>query len=71
MYKFTKLTLPSDVVYDLPTYDGEYTVTPSDREQIIPTKDNVMLDDITVRAIPFFTVSNTSGGNTVYIGREV
>ena len=53
------------------TYEGDYNVTPKVEEQMLPTKDKVLTDDITVRSIPFFNVSNTSGGSTVYIGREV
>lgn len=71
MYKFTKLALPSDAIDELPTYDGDYSATPSFSEQTIATKNKVMLDDFTVEAIPIFTSSNTSGGTTVYIGREV
>lgn len=52
-------------------YTGEYTVTPKVEAQTMPTKEKVMLDDVTIRAIPYFDVSNTSGGRTVYIGNEV
>lgn len=52
-------------------YTGEYEVTPKVEEQTMPTKDKVLLDDMTVKAIPFFIVSNTSGGSTVFIGNEV
>lgn len=52
-------------------YEGDYTVTPKVEAQTIPTKDKVLTEDMKVRAIPFFNVSNTSGGNTVYIGSEV
>ena len=30
-----------------------------------------MKDDVTVKKIPFYNVSNTAGGTTVYIGKEV
>lgn len=52
-------------------YDGNYVVTPRIDEQIMATKHKVMSDDVTIKAIPFFDVSNTSGGSTVYIGNEV
>ena len=52
-------------------YEGEYTITPKIDAQTMPTKDKVLTNDVTVKAIPFFNVSNTSGGNTVYIGTEV
>lgn len=52
-------------------YSGDYTVTPRVAEQTMPTKGKVMAEDVTVKSIPFFNVSNTSGGSTVYIGNEV
>lgn len=52
-------------------YQGEYEVTPKVTEQVIPTKDKLLKEDVIVNSIPFFNVSNTSGGNTVYIGNEV
>lgn len=52
-------------------YEGEYSVTPRTEQQTIPTKDKVMLEDVTVQAIPFYNVSNNSGGSTVYIAKEV
>ena len=53
------------------TFDGEYVVTPKVMAQTMPTKQKMMRDDVTIREIPFFETSNTSGGNTVYIGSEV
>lgn len=50
------------------TYDGDYVVTPKASGQTLKTKQKFMADDVHIRAIPFFEVSNTSGGNTVYIG---
>lgn len=52
-------------------YEGDYVVTPKVEEQTMPTKSKVMLDDVTVKAIPFFETSNTSGGTTVYIAKEI
>lgn len=37
---------------DYPTYDGDYTVTPSGEEQVIPTKNKRMTDDFVVAPIP-------------------
>ena len=34
----------------------------------MPTKGKVLIDDMNIKAIPFYNVSNTSGGNTVFIG---
>lgn len=52
-------------------YDGDYTVTPKVAAQTMKTKGKAMVDDVTIKAIPFFNVSNTSGGSTVYIAREI
>lgn len=52
-------------------YQGAYDVTPKVDPQTMATKGKVMNDDVTIKAIPFFEVSNTSGGNTVYIAKEI
>ena len=52
-------------------YTGDYIVTPKVEPQTLPTNGKVMGDDVTVKSIPFFNVSNTSGGSTVFIGSEV
>ena len=52
-------------------YGGDYQITPAVDAQTMPTKGKVMTDDVTVQAIPFFNVSNNSGGSTVYIAKEI
>ncbi|MBQ6679563.1 MAG: hypothetical protein IJM76_06020 [Lachnospiraceae bacterium] len=54
----------------IPDYEGEYTVTPKMVEQVLETADKRMLDDVTVRAIPYYEVGNDQGGTTVYIAME-
>ena len=50
------------------TYEGPYTVTPHvSNNQVLPTNDLVMSDDVTVFKIPYAEVSNISG-KTVTIG---
>jgi hypothetical protein len=66
-----KQEIVSDVVAALPLYEGDYVATPKVGEQTLPTKEKVMVGDVTIKAIPFFNTSNTSGGSTVYIGNEV
>lgn len=51
--------------------EGDYIITPSVGEQTMATKNKMMADDVTVKAIPYFDVKNTTGGSTVYIGSEV
>lgn len=52
-------------------FEGDCTVTPRVEEQIMETKEKVMPDNVTIRAIPVYRVSNMSGGTTVYIASEV
>lgn len=52
-------------------YTGEYEVIPKVEQQILNTKDRHMVDDVTVKAIPYFDVGNNAGGSTVYIAKEV
>lgn len=52
-------------------YEGDYVVTPKVDQQIMSTKGKVMVQDVTIKQIPFFKTSNTSGGSTVYIAKEI
>lgn len=56
------------VAVDAPTYTGAYEVDPKFTEKVLPTKNHLMQDDVTVNAIEVQRVSNTAGGRTVYIG---
>lgn len=64
----------SQVIIDdnVPDYTGDYEITPNAHNPIVlQTKNKKMVDDVTVKKIPFFDVSNTSGGTTIFIGNEV
>lgn len=61
-------TLPDVSVDSGDPYEGEYVITPKVNEQTLPTKQKVMLDDMTVLAIPYAEVTNVSNGKTVTIG---
>lgn len=52
----------------LPDYSGEYIITPSVEEQTMQTKNRTMTNDVTILAIPYAEVSNSTGGKTVTIG---
>lgn len=52
-------------------YEGPYDVTPKVTAQTLKTAQKLMRDDVSVRAIPYFDVSNPAGGNTIYIANEV
>ena len=51
-------------------YDGTYIVTPKIVEQTLYTAGKQMTDDVTVLAIPFYSVDNQQNGQTVIIGAE-
>ena len=54
------------------TYTGPYDVIPvADGDILLETKNKHMLDNVKVHEIPYYEVSNPSGGETVYIAREV
>ena len=52
-------------------YEGEYEVTPKISSQTLATAKKLMKDDMTIKAIPYFDVSNPAGGQTIYIGSEL
>lgn len=49
-------------------YEGDYVVIPKFTEQVLPTKDKTMQDDMVVKEIPTAEVSNPAGGLTLTIG---
>lgn len=52
-------------------YDGDYTVTPSAESAVVlPTKNKMLKEDITVQKIPYYETANPTG-ETVYIASEV
>ena len=53
-----------------PYYTGSYTVEPRKVQQILPTRNKSMREDLVVNEIYYSEVSNPSGGNTVVIGQE-
>lgn len=65
---FVRYTDHVGVEESLPAYSGAYTVTPAPAAQILPTEGRKMTGDVTVLAIPFYEVSNGSGGITAIIG---
>lgn len=50
------------------SYDGSYEVTPTIGQQILQTKNKTMVNDLTIKSIPYSEVTNTSNGITVTIG---
>jgi len=56
---------------DIPAYTGAYSVDPNFEVQTLATANKRMTSDVDVNAIEVASVSNPSGGNTVYIGGEI
>lgn len=52
-------------------YNGDYEITPKVEAQIMPTKNKLMINDVEIKGVPIFSISNNAGGNTVYIAKEV
>jgi hypothetical protein len=56
--------------YDI--YGGEYKIVPKTfEEQVLPTSNRVLKEDVVVKEVPFYETSNDSGGITAYIGKDV
>lgn len=51
-------------------YEGDYIVEPDFAAQVLPTKERLLEDDVTVTAIRVSKTSNDYG-TTVYIGRAI
>ena len=64
-------TVVERIAVDVENYEGSYVVTPKVEAQVIPTANKFLSNDMTVKSIPYYEVSNTSGGSTVFIGKEV
>ena len=55
----------------IPVYEGAYEITPRvNGPVVLPTKDKRMNDDVTVKKIPQYEVSNEAGGKTFIVGDE-
>lgn len=50
------------------SYNESYEITPSVSQQILQTKNKTMINDLTIKSIPYYEVANTSNGITVTIG---
>ena len=57
---------------DLPTYDGEITIIPQvENTQTLKTAGKYLEQDVQVKEIPQYSVSNDAGGTTFIIGKEL
>ena len=56
---------------DYDAYTGETVVTPKIKdEQVLGTAGKLVKDDITVKQVPVYSVTNPAGGVTYYIGED-
>ena len=62
------VTIPRVIVEPYDEYEGPYNVVPRFREQVLETRDKLMINDVTVEIIPAHEVTNPAGGLTVTIG---
>lgn len=51
-------------------YTGSYTITPKVDEQTMETRNKLMQDNITIKAIPYYETDNDLG-TTICIGCEL
>lgn len=62
---------PVQIVDYQDLYTGEYTITPDITPVVLPTRDKLMAEDVTVRKIPLWETGNPQGGKTILIGGEI
>lgn len=60
-----------EIIGDVEYYTGDYTVTPKVVGQSLATMGKMMSDNVIINKIPYYETSNLSGGNTVFIGKEL
>lgn len=55
----------------LPVYGGSYEATPATTQQVLNTAQKYLESDVVIKEIPYSETSNTAGGTTVFIGKEL
>lgn len=59
------------IPYGSNRYTGEYIITPKAFDKtVLETSNKTMLDDVTVKKIPYQETTNLGGGMTVIIAQE-
>lgn len=59
-------SLSMPIGYD--DYVGPYDVIPNVSQQSLDTADKHLADNVTIKAIPYYEVSNSQNGKTIIIG---
>lgn len=68
---FKALQVVTQTEGDFGIYEGATVVTPqASHEVVLETAQKLLREDITVKKIPYYEVSNDSGGTTIYIATE-
>lgn len=62
-----RISIRGEPIVAQETYSGSYNVTPKITSQILETQMKLMLQNLSVAAIPYFETSNKSG-KTIIIG---
>ena len=65
-----RVDVTGTAVVGAPEYSGPYDITPLFSAQVLPTAKRLMRQDVTVKKIPQYEVSNDYGGYTLIIGDE-
>lgn len=56
----------------VPKYEGNYTVLPlAFQDTVLLTKNKKMTENVVIKEIPYYEISNSSGGSTVYIAGQI
>ena len=72
-----RLCSPQSIAVDIsgtsggsvPVYSGSYTAVPKVEEEVVlPTANKLLAENVTVSKVPFYEVTNLSGGKTFIIG---
>lgn len=65
-----RVDVTGTTVVGAPEYSGPYDITPLFTAQVLPTAKRLMQQDLTIKKIPQYEVSNDSNGYTLIIGEE-
>ena len=65
-----KVDVTGTAVVSAPEYNGPYDITPLFSAQVLPTAKRLMQQNLTIKKIPQYEVSNDSNGYTLIIGEE-
>jgi hypothetical protein len=65
-----RVDVTGTTVVGAPEYSGPYDITPLFTAQVLPTAKRLMQQNLTIKKIPQYEVSNDSNGYTLIIGEE-